>query len=154
MAMHRIVTTLALAGWLAAGSVGARADAVSAAPSNAPVPITDAYASGAVEVSVYVVPGYGDGRKLRVAFKSRTGTPLRVRIPASAIALDVGEPIPTLYLYSTAARTLTLAPGKYTDPLDLEQTGTLRALDGTFWLYVDNGKPQFRGRATTGQVAP
>ncbi len=152
--MNRIVTMLAFAGWLAAGSGGARADAVTATPSNAPVPITDAYASGAVEVSVYVVPGYGDGRKLRVALKSRTGAPLRVRIPAGAITLDVGEPIPTLYLNSAAARTLALTPAKYADPLDLEQTGILRALDGTFRLYVDDGKPQFRGQATTGRVAP
>lgn len=151
--MHRIVTMLAFAACLA-GPAGAGAEATVAPAADAVVALSDAYARGAVEVSVYVVPGYGDGRKLRVALASRTGTRMRVAIPAGAITLDVGEPLPALYLYSPRARTVTLAPGKFSDPVDLAQTGMLRALDGTFWLYADDGKPQFRGEVTTGKVAP
>lgn len=152
--MSRIVTTLVLAACIFASAGGVCSDAVVAPAPPAPVPIADAYASGAIEVSVYVVPGYGDGRKLRVALENRTGTRMRVTIPAGAIMLDVGEPLPALYLYSSSARTLALAPGKFSDPLDLAQTGLLRALDGTFRLFVDGGTPQFRGQVTTGRVAP
>jgi len=152
--MDRIVKTLAFAACMTAALAGRAAGVAIAPAANATVSLGDAYAKGAVEVSVYVVPGYGDGRKLRVALKNRTSAPMRVAVPSGAIALDVGEPIPTLYLYSARARTLALVPGKFADPLDLAQTGTLRALDGTFWLYVDDGKPQFRGEITTGAVTP
>lgn len=152
--MNRGIAALALAACMTAAAGGRAADVAVAAASTAPVSIADAYASGAIEVSVHVVPGYGDGRKLRIALRNRTGARMRVNIPAAAIALDVGDPLPALYLYSPHARTLALAPGKFADPLDLTQTGTLRALDGTFILFVDGGKPQFRGEVTTGQVAP
>jgi hypothetical protein len=148
------VTAFAFAACVTAAPVATATDLAPAPVPNAPVPLANAYRSGAVEVSVYVVPGSGDGRQLRVALKNRTSERLRVGIPAGAITLEVGEPLPALYLYSAAARSLALAPGKYADPLDLDQTGTLRALDGTFWLSVDDGKPQFRGQVTTGPVTP
>lgn len=151
--MGRIVRTLAFAACMAAALASRAADVAGMPAGSAAMPLADAYARGAVEVSVYVVPGYGDGRKLRVALKNRTGARLRVVIPAGALALDAGDPIPALYLYAASARTLALVPGRFSDPLDLAQTGTLRALDGTFWLYVDDGKPQFRGEVTTGRVA-
>ena len=152
--MNRIVTAVALAACAMLATESRAAEIAPAPAAAAAVPIADAYASGAVEVSVYVVPGYGDGRKLRIAFRNRTANRLRVTVPKGAIELDVREPMPTLYLYSPAARTLSLSPGKFADPLDLVQIGTLRALDGTFWLHVDAGKPQFRGQVTTGNVGP
>jgi hypothetical protein len=152
--MGRIRTAFALAACIAAAPGTAAAAGAVAAPAKAPVPLAQAFAGGAVELSVHVVPGYGDGRKVRVAVRNRTSAPLRVGIPAGSIALEVGDPLPTLYLYSAAARTLALAPGKVADPVDLAQTGTRRALDGTFRLFVDDGKPQFRGEATLGDVPP
>lgn len=117
-----------------------------------PVPLAQAFRDGKLELSVYVVPGYGDGRKLRVAVKNRTGEAMRVTIPAGATALAVGDPIGTLNLASRARRTLTIGAGKFANPVDLAQTGSPRAIDGTFWLYVEDGKPQFRGTVTTGDV--
>lgn len=152
--MNRIVIAVALAACAMLAAASRAAEIAPAPAAAASVPITDAYASGAVEVSVYVVPGYGDGRKLRLAFRNRTADRLRVTVPKGAVELVVGEPIPALYVYSPTARTLSLPPGRFADPLDLAQTGTLRALDGTFWLYVDGGKPQFRGEITTGNVGP
>ncbi|MFO1415566.1 MAG: hypothetical protein U1F10_17025 [Burkholderiales bacterium] len=154
--MNRMLWTVALAACMAAVPVAtATAAEVAVAPvAGAPVKLADAFDRGAVEVSVYVVPGFGDGRRLRVALKNLTADRLRVTIPAGASALEVGDPLPALYLYAGTARTLSLAPGKYADPVDIDQTGTLRALDGTFWLWVKDGKPQFRGQITTGNVTP
>ncbi len=94
--MDRIVMTLAFAACMTAAFAGRAADGAIAPSANAALSLDEAYAKGAVEVSVYVVPGYGDGRKLRVALKNRGDARLRVRIPAGAIALDVGDPIPAL----------------------------------------------------------
>lgn len=118
------------------------------------VALADAFRAGAVELSVWVVPGTGDGRSLRVGLRNRTPQPLRVAIPAGATALDVGEPIGTLHVKSSTRRTLSIAPGATAGPVTLAQTGARRATDGTFTLWVADGKPEFRGQVTTGSVTP
>ena len=120
----------------------------------APVALGDAFARGDVVLSVWVVPGTGDGRSLRVGVRNATGQPLRVAIPAGATALDVGEPIGTLNVKSAKRRTLAIAPGATAGPVNLAQTGVRRAVDGTFTLWVADGRREFRGEVTTGVVGP
>lgn len=138
---------------LAASPATTTKPAAGKAAAAAPVPLGDAFARGAVELSVWVVPGTGDGRSLRVGLRNRTPQPLRVAIPAGVTALDVGEPIGTLHVKSSTRRTLSIAPGATAGPVTLAQTGARRATDGTFTLWVADGKPEFRGQVTTGSVA-
>jgi hypothetical protein len=127
--------------------------ASSTARASPAVPIADAFRNGDVELSVWVVPGTGDGRSLRIGIKNATRQPLRVAIPAGVTELDVGEPIGTLNVKSATKRTLTIAPGTTAGPVTLAQVGARRAIDGTFSLWVADGKPEFRGEVTTGIVA-
>ena len=99
------------------------------------------------------MPGTGDGRSLRIGIRNATQHPLRVAIPAGVTALDVGEPIGTLNVKSSTKRTLKIAPGATAGPVGLTQVGVRRAIDGTFSLWVADGKPEFRGEVTTGDVA-
>ena len=127
--------------------------ASSTATAGPAVPIADAFRAGDVELSVWVVPGTGDGRSLRIGIRNATRQPLRVAIPAGVTAFDVGEPIGTLNVKSATKRTLKIAPGATAGPISLAQVGARRAIDGTFSLWVADGKPEFRGEVTTGNVA-
>lgn len=120
----------------------------------APVALADAFRNGQVVLSVWVVPGTGDGRALKVGIKNTTKAKLRVAIPAGPTALDVGSPIGTLNVRAASRRVLAIGPGATAGPVNLAQTGAQRAIDGTFTLWVADGKPEFRGEVTTGNVGP
>jgi hypothetical protein len=136
---------------LADSGVAPAAQLTAAKPAAAgPVTLADAFASGRVELAVYVVPGTGDGRTVRVAVSNKSGAPLQLIIPAGATALAVGSPLETFTVKSATKRTLSIAPGTTAKPIDLAQTGDRRAIDGTFWLTVIDGNPSFRGSVTAG----
>lgn len=150
-----VTAPAAAAGGADAGQVAAPAGTgkvTSAKP--AAVTLAEAFRSGTLALAVYVVPGTGDGRTLRIGIRNTGETPLRLVIPAGATALDVGDPIGTLHLRASARKTMTIAPHATARPVDLAQTGTRRAIDGKFRITFEDGKPSFRGEVTTGDVTP
>lgn len=151
-----VVAWLTAAAPAAQPAVSAPAPAAQAgkAASTAAVPLAAAFDAGSVQLHVWVVPGTGDGRTLRIGIRNVTDARLSVRIPKGASVLAVADPIGTLNLKAPKAVTLRIAPGATGGPVDVAQTGAQRAIDGSFTLYVQDGKPEFRGQVTTGTVSP
>jgi hypothetical protein len=118
------------------------------------VSLADAFKGGRVELAVTVVGGSGDGRSLRVGFKNKGDDMLHLTIPAGATTLDVGSPVDKLRLQSGAAKSLDIAPGATSPAMELAQTGSRRAIEGTFAVNVYEGTPLFSGSVTMGTVKP
>lgn len=125
----------------------ADAPAAPAAPAG-PVALADAYKKEQVQLSIEVQPEPKNGSRLRVTFKNKSDAPLKLLIPAGATALEVGIPIDTLHLQSATAKTLDIAPGKSSPPVDLTQSGSYRAVKGTFVISFYEGQPIFTGGVT------
>jgi len=119
-----------------------------------PVLLPDAFRKGQVELSVTVAPTSTDGRDLRVSFRNKGDALLRLSIPAGPTTLDVGTPLDKLRLQAAAAKTLEIAPGATSAAVDMTQTGTRRAVQGTFAVTVYEGQPLFSGNVTMGTVKP
>ena len=138
-------------------SVGGKsADATKPAKgsASASVSLADAFKTGRVELAVTVVGGTGDGRSLRVGFKNKGDDVLHLIIPAGATTLDVGTPIDKLRLQAAVATSLDIASGATSPVMELGQTGTRRAIDGSFAVNVYEGTPLFSGSVTMGTVKP
>ncbi len=118
------------------------------------VSLADAFKGGRVELLVTVAGGSGDGRSLRVGFKNKGDDMLRLAIPVGATTLDVGSPIDKLRLHSGAAKSLDIEPGATSPAIELAQTGSRRAIEGSFAVNVYEGTPLFSGSVTMGTVKP
>ncbi len=130
----------------------ADAAAPAKATTAAPVSLAEAFKRGKVELAVTVVPGSGDGRSLSVGFRNKTDSVLHLAIPPGQTTLDVGSPLEKLQLVAASATALDIAPGTTSKAVMLSQTGTRRAIDGTFAVTVFEGTPLFSGSATMGTV--
>ena len=138
-------------------SVGPKsADATTQAKGSASghMSLADAFKAGRVELAVTVVGGSTDGRSLRVGFKNKGDDMLHLTIPAGATTLDVGSPVDKLRLQSSAAKSLDIAPGATSPAMELAQTGSRRAIEGSFAVNVYEGTPLFSGSVTMGTVKP
>ena len=136
------------------GSAAATAASAETAKPAPPGPLTlaDAFKKERVELSIEVLDEPGEGSRLRVVFKNKGESPLKLVIPAGSTALDVGTPIDTLNLESAAEKTLELGPGKSSLPIDLTQTGDYRPVKGRFVVSVYEGTQLFSGSVTMDHV--
>jgi hypothetical protein len=123
-----------------------------AAPAAGPLTLVEAYDKEQVELSIEVLANPGDGSRLRVTIKNKGEAPLKLVIPSGASALEVGTPIDTLKLVSDAEKTLEIAPGKSSPPVDLSQAGDYRPVKGRFVVSVYEGTQLFSGSVTMDHV--
>jgi hypothetical protein len=133
------------------GATAAATEGASPAPPG-PLTLADAFKKEQVELSVEVLANPKDGSRMRVVFKNKGETPLKLVIPAGSTALDVGTPIDILNLESAAEKTLEIAPGKTSPPIDLAQTGDYRAVKGRFVISIYEGTQLFSGGVTMDHV--
>jgi hypothetical protein len=133
------------------GATAASTETAKPAPPG-PLTLADAFKKEQVELSVEVLDEPSDGSRLRIVFKNKGEAPLKLVIPSGATALDVGTPIDTLNLESASEKTLELAPGKTSPPIDLTQTGDYRPVKGKFVVSVYEGTPLFSGSVTMDHV--
>jgi hypothetical protein len=117
-----------------------------------PVLLADAFKNGRVELAVSIVPGAGDGKNLRIIFKNKGESPLRLTIPAGPTTLDVGLPLDKLRLEASAAKSIDIASGATSPAVEMTQTGARRAIQGSFVLSVYEGTPLYSGSATVDTV--
>jgi hypothetical protein len=116
-----------------------------------PMLLADAFRKGQVELAVTVVPGDA-GKNLRITFKNKGATPLRLTVPAGPTTLEVGTPLGQLRLQAAAAKSLDIAPGTTSPAVEIAQTGTQRAVAGSFVLSVYEGTPLYSGSVTMDTV--
>jgi hypothetical protein len=117
-----------------------------------PILLADAFKNGQVELAVSIVPTSGDGKNLRLTIKNRRQSPLLLTIPAGPTTLDVGVPLDKLRLVAAAAKSLEIAPGATSPPVEMTQTGARRAVRGSFVLSVYEGTPLYSGDVTVDTV--
>ena len=138
--------------------VTAAADQASAAKNPAktaatgPVLLAEAFRKGQVELAVTIASDASKGRNLRVTFKNKGERPLRLTIPAGPTTLDVGTPLDKLRLEASAAKSLDIAPGATSPAVEMTQTGSRRAVQGSFVLSVYEGTPLYSGSVTVDTV--
>ncbi len=139
--------------------------------------IVEVHESGQVGGHYFLVMQYLRGRDLRAVQRSANGggppgfaayvvhEVLRALDYTHRLTDDRGRPLKLVHRDVSPANVMLGFDGRVTlldfgvakaaaDAIDLTQTGTLRALDGQFWLSVKDGRPQFRGSITTGRVEP
>jgi hypothetical protein len=119
-----------------------------------PVLLADAFRKGQVELAVSIIPGPDNGKNVRVTFKNKGTSPLRLTIPAGPTTLDVGIPLDKLRLVAPAAKVIDIAAGATSPAIELTQTGARRAVQGSFVLSVYEGTPLYSGSATVDTVKP
>jgi hypothetical protein len=138
--------------------VSTAADQASAAKNPAktaatgPVLLAEAFRKGQVELAVTIASDASKGRNLRVTFKNKGERPLRLTIPAGPTTLDVGTPLDKLRLEASAAKSLDIAPGATSPAVEMTQTGSRRAVQGSFVLSVYEGTPLYSGSVTVDTV--
>jgi hypothetical protein len=116
-----------------------------------PIAVGDAYKKGFVRLAVTVVDSTS-GRNLRVVFRNKRDLPLKLAIPAGAITLDVDTPLDKLRLESPAAKTIEIAAGAASTPVEMLQGGQRRVTKGSFEVSVYEGTPIFSGNVTVDTV--
>ena len=136
--------------------VGAAANqdlaAKKSAASAGPVLLAEAFKKGQVELAVTIAPDASKGKNLRITFKNKSERPLRLTIPAGSTTLDVGTPLDKLRLEAAAAKSIEIAPGATSPIVEMTQTGTRRAVQGSFVLSVYEGTPLYSGSVTVDTV--
>lgn len=147
--LSRFEMTLVDSGAGAAAASSARARQTVA---GAPVRLADAYADARVELAVEVLSEPGDGSRLEVRFKNKSGDALRLAIPSGPTELEIGGPVETLRVESASTWLFDLEPGETSAPVELSQTGASRAASGKFVASISDGKPLFSGDVTMGRA--
>jgi hypothetical protein len=117
-----------------------------------PVPLAEAFRRGQVELAVTIAPDASHGKNLRITFRNKGERALRLSIPAGSTTLDVGTPLDKLRLETAAAKILEIAPGATSPAVEMTQTGTRRAVQGSFVLSVYEGTPLYSGSVTVDTV--
>jgi len=137
-------------------SVAATQDMAAKKPANTvaagPVLLGDAFRKGQVELTVTIAPDASNGKNLRITFRNKGERPLRLTIPAGPTTLDVGTPLDKLRLEAAAAKSLEIAPGATSPAVEMTQTGSRRAVQGSFVLSVYEGTPLYSGSVTVDTV--
>jgi hypothetical protein len=152
--VSRMEMLLMDSGTTSVGDKSADATKPANGPASENVSLANAFKGGRVQLAVTVVAGSGDGSSLRVGFKNTGDDTLHLTIPVGATTLDVGSPVDKLRLQSKAAQSLDIAPGATSPAIELAQTGSRRAIEGSFAVNVYEGTPLFSGNVTMGSVRP
>lgn len=122
-----------------------------ATPAPSAVGLAEGFKGGRVGMDIEVVPG-SSGRSLLLTLVNKTGTELKVSVPAGEVSFEADSPVHTLLLTIPKATTVVLPADESSRPLTVGQRGVRGVIEGHCSLSVYEGTPLCSGSVTIGNL--